>query len=290
MVRHASFLVMVLSLACLLAWGPAALAPRAAAQERSGPPPRQGSQGERRSRWERPPGDRGPGEGRGGRGRPRPADSGGERSDRGPRGARESSSSSSRSSSSSSSSTNSRYRSYASELVAKHDKNGDNMLKGDELAGLGDMAAKYDRNGDGTVTDEEIFMFHVAPGADGTSPASSDSRGGGKSDNQDGNQREGFGSGRRQSGNSSSTSAASSGGPDQAERITNDAAKSYRFKSAKERLPDGLPSFFSRDANGDGQISMSEYSSRWSDRTVEEFRRYDLNGDGIVTPKECLKR
>jgi hypothetical protein len=34
---------------------------------------------------------------------------------------------------------------------------------------------------------------------------------------------------------------------------------------------------------------MSEYSRTWSERTVAEFRRYDLNDDGIITAKEATK-
>ncbi|MCL6505314.1 MAG: hypothetical protein K6T86_21780 [Pirellulales bacterium] len=41
------------------------------------------------------------------------------------------------------------------------------------------------------------------------------------------------------------------------------------------------------DANGDGQIAMSEFATTWTDAKVEEFMRYDLNGDGIITAAEC---
>jgi hypothetical protein len=59
---------------------------------------------------------------------------------------------------------------------------------------------------------------------------------------------------------------------------------------AIDRLPDGLPDWFARkDVNGDGQVTMSEYSSEWSAEKAREFTRYDLNGDGIVTPQECLQ-
>lgn len=64
----------------------------------------------------------------------------------------------------------------------------------------------------------------------------------------------------------------------------------YRALTPKERLPDGLPEWFARkDIDGDGQVSMAEYSSVWSEQTVAEFVRHDLNGDGFVTPTECLE-
>lgn len=63
----------------------------------------------------------------------------------------------------------------------------------------------------------------------------------------------------------------------------------YRFLTPLERLPKGLPDWFNaNDADEDGQIHMSEYSVVWSESKAEEFARYDLNGDGFITPKEAL--
>lgn len=65
--------------------------------------------------------------------------------------------------------------------------------------------------------------------------------------------------------------------------------KSYRFLTATERLPEGLPGWFTeRDRNKDGQISMAEYSSYWSDSEARKYQQYDLNDDGMITPEECL--
>jgi len=65
--------------------------------------------------------------------------------------------------------------------------------------------------------------------------------------------------------------------------------KSYRVPSPKERLPEGLPDWFAqRDSDGDGQVMMAEYATTWPDEVVAEFIRFDLNDDGIITPKECL--
>lgn len=68
--------------------------------------------------------------------------------------------------------------------------------------------------------------------------------------------------------------------------------KSYRFLTAWERLPKGLPSWFTDlDTNCDGQITMCEYGTEkeWTNELVAEFATHDLNNDGIVTPIECLK-
>ena len=70
---------------------------------------------------------------------------------------------------------------------------------------------------------------------------------------------------------------------------SDDGRKSYRFLSATERLPEGLPDWFKdRDRNHDGQVSMAEYSSDWSDSKAREYLRYDLNDDGMITSDECL--
>lgn len=64
---------------------------------------------------------------------------------------------------------------------------------------------------------------------------------------------------------------------------------SYRFKTPTERLPKGMPEWFARlDINADGQVSMAEFASDWSVQQVAEFRSWDHNGDGIITPNECL--
>ena len=65
--------------------------------------------------------------------------------------------------------------------------------------------------------------------------------------------------------------------------------KSYRSLAPTERLPEGLPPWWiGKDDDGDGQIMMAEFSGTWSAAKVAEFARYDLNGDGVITPKEAL--
>jgi Ca2+-binding EF-hand superfamily protein len=64
----------------------------------------------------------------------------------------------------------------------------------------------------------------------------------------------------------------------------------YRLLSPQERLPDGLPDWFLRcDTDADGQIAMSEYARDWTAEKAKEFARYDLNGDGTITPQEFLQ-
>ena len=69
----------------------------------------------------------------------------------------------------------------------------------------------------------------------------------------------------------------------------NSSGKAYRFLTPSERLPEGLPvSFTSKDRDGDGQLSMAEFASTWTNGTVSEFSRWDVNGDGFATAAECL--
>ncbi|MEX1042845.1 MAG: hypothetical protein WDZ51_19585 [Pirellulaceae bacterium] len=64
---------------------------------------------------------------------------------------------------------------------------------------------------------------------------------------------------------------------------------SSRFLTPAERLPRGLPDWFKQnDADGDGQISMGEFTDSWTESKVKEFERYDLNGDGVITAQEAL--
>ena len=44
--------------------------------------------------------------------------------------------------------------------------------------------------------------------------------------------------------------------------------------------------FTRRDTNGDQQVSMSEYSSQWSDAKLQEFAKFDHNGDGLISLAE----
>ncbi|HYV34713.1 MAG TPA: EF-hand domain-containing protein, partial [Gemmataceae bacterium] len=58
--------------------------------------------------------------------------------------------------------------------------------------------------------------------------------------------------------------------------------------SVSGALPKGLPPWFKElDQDGDGQIAIHEW--RQSGKTLEEFQKYDLNGDGFITAAEVLR-
>jgi Ca2+-binding EF-hand superfamily protein len=90
-------------------------------------------------------------------------------------------------------------------------------------------------------------------------------------------------------GDASSESASTTSDPlpDSAKRS---GPKSGRFLTPKERLANKLPEWFlEKDVDGDGQVSMAEFTDHWTPDLLAEFNRYDLNHDGIITAAECLK-
>lgn len=144
--------------------------------------------------------------------------------------------------------------------MRQHDRNHNGRLEGDEIREMPGEHRSADRNRDGVITRDELAvrLEEYSRSRD----RDHDSRDGGSSDSD-----------RSRSGSSQ-----------QHER------KTYRFLSPAERWPEGLPDWFARkDTDGDGQVAMAEYASFWTISSANEFGRYDLNGDGIITPRECLQ-
>jgi len=165
----------------------------------------------------------------------------------------------------------SRMRRYAESLLRQYDKNKNGVLEKDEWSQMRGTWHDADANGDGTITLDELGAKLGRYSGRGSSSSSSSSPSSPVRSPPSGASSEGGG-------------ATSSAGTDPSAR------KSYRFLSPQERLPQGLPDWFVRkDANGDGQVSMAEYSQTWSNSLAEEFAKYDRNGDGVVTPEEAIK-
>lgn len=153
--------------------------------------------------------------------------------------------------------TEERMRRYAEYTLRRYDTNRSGRLEREEWGQLPIDPSPADRNGDGVLTAEEMGsalaqrMRSRFGGSDSTASGGSDTGGSGSTN----------GNGRR----------------------------SYRFRTSVERLPGGLPPWFKDfDRNEDGQIAMAEYSQYWTDADARRFERYDLNGDGVITPRECL--
>jgi hypothetical protein len=188
---------------------------------------------------------------------------------------------------------------YVKGLVKMHDKNGDNMLQPEEQKDLHGRAKDADLDKDGVITINELVTHLSTPTSGSPTPSSGTGASSTKSPTDSGKSA-GSDSGHHGGKGDSGGKLSKVNADGNAKRVftalppkggaANDAAnkhRSYRFTPAPERLPKTLPSFFSRDKNGDGQVEMSEYSQRWSKSTVDEFRRYDKNDDGVITAKEA---
>jgi Ca2+-binding EF-hand superfamily protein len=152
----------------------------------------------------------------------------------------------------------------ATDVIKSNDKNGDGILEGDEIPKVG-MSKNGDMNGDGKITQPELVAYYRGV----SKPASTSS---------------GVATASSPGLKPAAVATTSAAKDSDTRKIVNTTRKSYRFKTTKERLPTWQ--FASRDANGDGQVSMSEYSRVWSDRTAADFQRYDRNNDGMITAKE----
>jgi Ca2+-binding EF-hand superfamily protein len=191
---------------------------------------------------------------------------------------RSSNSSSSRTSSTTNSSGSSgapddKTKRYAEALMRQYDSNKNGVLEKDEWENMRGDWSPADANRDTRLSIQEIT--NKLAGFGGASKTSSS-----KSTESSKPTESRYKSGRSRYSSSRNSSKSSS----------SSEKKSYRFKTVAERLPKDLPDWFKRnDVNQDGQIMMSEYSTAWSELKVREFRKYDLNDDGVITPQEYVQ-
>lgn len=172
-------------------------------------------------------------------------------------------------------------RRYAEGLLKQYDENKNGVLEKDEWKKMRGDPEKADRNDDDMITLDELADRLANYGSDGGSSSSSSSNSSGRDD-------------RDRDRGSSDRGGERYGGDRSRSRSDRDTAasdkKSYRYLTPTERLPKGLPTWFTRnDADADGQVTMAEYSTSYNETTVAEFNKYDLDSDGIITPGECLE-
>jgi hypothetical protein len=181
---------------------------------------------------------------------------------------------------------------YARALIQRYDRNGDGKLQKDEWSQLPDAPKGLDANADQEVTVEELVRRMMAYGIQRRlqpgwlaptpepepTPASKESEEPAKDESP-----VPPASPKERVANVPGTTAPATA-PEAAPR------RPKRFHLPPSRIPPGLPDWFlSRDADGDGQLTLSEYAAGGSPTAPLEFARYDLNGDGILTPQEYLK-
>ena len=180
----------------------------------------------------------------------------------------------------SSSGGDSRMNSIVSGMLGRYDSNRNGVLEQSEWGNSRTDLSAADKNKDKKITSEEFSAWMS-------------SRFGGRGGGRTGRGRfGGGGAGQERTGRnffSRRESPQEEAGSSGKQEDQTDLRKSYRFTTASERLPEGLPEWFGRnDANADGQVAMAEFSASWSTKTVADFAQFDVNGDGVVTAEECL--
>ena len=174
---------------------------------------------------------------------------------------------------------------YAARLMSKYDLNGDRLLDQSEwIAMRGDPAGTMDLDGDGVITTDEIVTrvgvygrrsLRVVPNVPVRTAESKDEAADADAPARmayrvvpEGEQRNDVGD--------------TSGSPG--------LRMMRRFFVIPSQLPQGVAGWFlDNDADGDGQVTMAEFSANWTEVEAARFASYDLNSDGVITAEECAQ-
>mgnify|MGYP002624308227 CR=1 FL=1 len=154
---------------------------------------------------------------------------------------------------------------YAESFLGIYDRDESGALTSDEWRRIGDGWSSADTDEDGQITAEELntrFAATIAAADEDSEPAIP----------------------------VDSASAKSHDGEPQAGNVhaRRDAVRTVETADIELIAP--LPDWFrEKDLNQDGQVMMHEYSDNWNRELVAEFVEYDLNRDGIITPREWIK-
>gem|GEM_PF-2583314 len=168
-------------------------------------------------------------------------------------------------------------RRYAKKLVARYDLDANGTLEPVEWLQMRGDPRNDDLNGDGILTAEELAiriavyghrrLIRLMPGRRLNGPAAR-----------------------------AEPSSENAKPLDGMATVEEDAAnrekrlRSRQFHVRRSRLPAGLPEWFIEgDANGDAQMSLAEFSAKWSSSELHRFDSYDHDGDGMITARECAR-
>jgi len=179
----------------------------------------------------------------------------------------------------------------AEDRIRRYDRNRDSLLDEEELRNgrWSDNPMQYDRNQDKKLTSAELAVRYARRRLSESSSQQGGDQGRGGEDRRS---RGGWGGGWNPSGGGEGGDPGRGGGGESKEATAESAWKdraSFRVANSGSGRTTGLPEWFSRDdANQDGQISMNEFATRWDENVLKEFLRFDTNGDGVITAKECL--
>jgi hypothetical protein len=180
---------------------------------------------------------------------------------------------------------------YANRLVKKHDRDGDNQLQSGEWTQMHGDPRTADLDGNGSITPEELAE-HVA--AYGRYRRIRPPRPVFKAidfppllipeDQLDSPE-----AGPDEALPSDADAATDEEDPTTDQPLSEADRRELQFFVPSARLPKGLPAWFiRRDADGDGQLTMSEFAPKATRTQLAQFTRYDANRDGVITAAEYL--
>jgi Ca2+-binding EF-hand superfamily protein len=170
---------------------------------------------------------------------------------------------------------------YAQRLISRYDADGSGSLTVNEWATLQGQPALIDHDQNGQITHAEMIL-HINEYArtrslGRSSPSSYDHTAPSNQSAETLNQQD--------------TTANKTGDSniDPATQPANNHSQAPFYVPTKSRLGN-LPGWFSqRDLNGDGQLSLNEFSPTHSSESVKTFQKLDANRDGLVTPQESVR-
>jgi Ca2+-binding EF-hand superfamily protein len=159
---------------------------------------------------------------------------------------------------------------YVNDVFEKYDANRDNFIDATERGEVRIRLDDADTDGDQQISKGEMLAHF---------------QGGSSSGPTDGSSGRGDPSDRfRGSGGSGENRIVRESGPYNVVRPS--GAGSAPSTGQANFLPDDVARY---DVNGDGQVQMHEFASKWTEEQVKEFRELDRDNDGIITAKD-LKR
>jgi hypothetical protein len=168
---------------------------------------------------------------------------------------------------------------YAAKLMQQYDRDGDGQLNADEWAQMRGTPRLNDLDQDGMVSERELaerVAVYSQRRAVRLMPLS----------------RELAGSGA--GGRTATASVPEPPNPfvprPETPVVSDATARAKKYYVRQAQLPQGLGEWFvDKDADGDGQITMTEFSARLTEVEASQFAKLDLNGDGVIAPLEFLR-
>lgn len=181
---------------------------------------------------------------------------------------------------------------YAERIVSRYDANEDGALEESEWRQMHGEAQAADADGDGEITAEEFarhvleFARHRRVRIPMPAPSAAEEKSEKPAEPAKAEAEE------KQPAGPTETVQADEGASDAdlEALLGGDDVPRKKFFVPAHRLPAGLPSWFlERDQDGDAQLELREFAPKPTPSDLQEFRRYDLNGDGLITAGECAR-